>query len=132
MQNMMKLCLVFIKTLKTMRVTVKYCFPQDLATPGAFDTDPSLVWEFYHYRREVMLSKEPNKVRNVSIDSKAKYIYAKYFCFIMAARLCTLVSVQIVECSMCVFTCMHTQCTLMCMQICLHECLEEGERLFGK
>jgi len=33
---------------------------QDLATPGAFYRDPSLVWEFYHYRREVMLSKSPN------------------------------------------------------------------------
>ena len=33
---------------------------QDLATPGAFRRDPSLVWEFYHYRREVMLEKEPN------------------------------------------------------------------------
>lgn len=26
---------------------------QDLATPEAFSRDPSLVWEFYHYRREV-------------------------------------------------------------------------------
>lgn len=34
--------------------------PQDLATPQAFARNPSLVWEFYHYRREVMLSKEPN------------------------------------------------------------------------
>ncbi|XP_041376312.1 NAD-dependent protein deacylase sirtuin-5, mitochondrial-like isoform X2 [Gigantopelta aegis] len=34
---------------------------QDLATPGAFEANPSLVWEFYHYRREVMLTKEPNK-----------------------------------------------------------------------
>ncbi|XP_062858246.1 NAD-dependent protein deacylase sirtuin-5, mitochondrial isoform X2 [Trichomycterus rosablanca] len=33
---------------------------QDLATPGAFSRDPSLVWEFYHYRREVMGSKDPN------------------------------------------------------------------------
>ena len=49
---------------------------QDLATPSAFERDPSLVWEFYHYRREVtcgfqsvvniffflkvMLSKSPN------------------------------------------------------------------------
>ncbi|XP_025773008.1 NAD-dependent protein deacylase sirtuin-5, mitochondrial isoform X2 [Puma concolor] len=33
---------------------------QDLATPQAFARNPSLVWEFYHYRREVMLSKEPN------------------------------------------------------------------------
>jgi len=35
---------------------------QDLATPGAFARDPSLVWEFYHYRRELVLTKEPNKV----------------------------------------------------------------------
>lgn len=32
----------------------------DLATPNAFKRDPSLVWEFYHYRREVVLSKQPN------------------------------------------------------------------------
>ncbi|XP_052797582.1 NAD-dependent protein deacylase-like [Mya arenaria] len=34
---------------------------QDLATPWAFQDNPSLVWEFYHYRREVMGSKNPNK-----------------------------------------------------------------------
>lgn len=34
---------------------------QKLATPESFESNPSLVWEFYHYRREVMLSKEPNK-----------------------------------------------------------------------
>ncbi|XP_037699506.1 NAD-dependent protein deacylase sirtuin-5, mitochondrial isoform X2 [Choloepus didactylus] len=33
---------------------------QDLATPQAFARDPSRVWEFYHYRREVMQSKDPN------------------------------------------------------------------------
>ncbi|XP_071774512.2 NAD-dependent protein deacylase sirtuin-5, mitochondrial [Centroberyx gerrardi] len=33
---------------------------QDLATPGAFSQNPSRVWEFYHYRREVMLTKSPN------------------------------------------------------------------------
>lgn len=32
----------------------------DLASPHAFLRDPSLVWEFYHYRREVMITKEPN------------------------------------------------------------------------
>ena len=36
---------------------------QDLASPGAFSRDPSLVWEFYHYRRELVLTKEPNQVR---------------------------------------------------------------------
>ncbi|XP_033632723.1 NAD-dependent protein deacylase sirtuin-5, mitochondrial-like [Asterias rubens] len=34
---------------------------QDLATPEAFADNPSLVWEFYHYRREVMATKSPNK-----------------------------------------------------------------------
>ncbi|KAM8861238.1 NAD-dependent protein deacylase sirtuin-5, mitochondrial-like [Synchiropus picturatus] len=33
---------------------------QDLATPGAFSQNPSRVWEFYHYRRELVLTKEPN------------------------------------------------------------------------
>ena len=35
---------------------------QDLASPQAFRMNPSLVWEFYHYRREVMRSKDPNPV----------------------------------------------------------------------
>ncbi len=34
----------------------------DLATPSAFRSNPSLVWEFYHYRRENMASKSPNNV----------------------------------------------------------------------
>lgn len=33
---------------------------QQVATPSAFKADPSLVWEFYSYRREVMLTKSPN------------------------------------------------------------------------
>ncbi|XP_041791450.1 NAD-dependent protein deacylase sirtuin-5, mitochondrial [Chelmon rostratus] len=33
---------------------------QQLATPEAFSRNPSRVWEFYHYRREVMLTKNPN------------------------------------------------------------------------
>jgi len=35
---------------------------QNLATPEAFNRNPSLVWEFYHYRREVMITKFPNPV----------------------------------------------------------------------
>lgn len=35
---------------------------QDLASPVAFRRNPSLVWEFYHYRREVMITKSPNPV----------------------------------------------------------------------
>lgn len=34
----------------------------DVATPQAFKKNPSLVWEFYHYRREVAFSAKPNKV----------------------------------------------------------------------
>uniref|UniRef100_A0A0P4VPP7 NAD-dependent protein deacylase n=1 Tax=Rhodnius neglectus TaxID=72488 RepID=A0A0P4VPP7_9HEMI len=34
---------------------------QDLASVGAFKRNPSLVWEFYHYRRELVLNKQPNK-----------------------------------------------------------------------
>lgn len=33
---------------------------QDLATPQAFAYNPSRVWEFYHYRREMMQSAAPN------------------------------------------------------------------------
>lgn len=32
----------------------------ELATPEAFTADPSLVWEFYHYRRCVVASSTPN------------------------------------------------------------------------
>ncbi|KOB74505.1 NAD-dependent protein deacylase [Operophtera brumata] len=31
-----------------------------LATPEAFKSNPSLVWEFYHYRREVAAKAKPN------------------------------------------------------------------------
>lgn len=34
----------------------------DLATNSAFMKNPSLVWEFYHYRRELVLTKQPNAV----------------------------------------------------------------------
>lgn len=33
-----------------------------LATPEAFKSTPSLVWEFYHYRREVAAQAQPNPV----------------------------------------------------------------------
>ncbi|KAJ9589431.1 hypothetical protein L9F63_017375 [Diploptera punctata] len=37
---------------------------QDLASPRAFARDPSLVWEFYHYRRELVLTKQPNQAHS--------------------------------------------------------------------
>ncbi|UYV71630.1 SIRT5 [Cordylochernes scorpioides] len=33
---------------------------QDLATPQAFAADSGLVWEFYNYRRQLVLQKKPN------------------------------------------------------------------------
>ena len=33
----------------------------ELATPTAFSKDPSLVWQFYQYRRETVLEKQPNQ-----------------------------------------------------------------------
>jgi NAD-dependent deacetylase len=34
--------------------------PQELATPEAFDRDPRLVWEWYEWRRKLVLEAEPN------------------------------------------------------------------------
>ncbi|XP_076470205.1 NAD-dependent protein deacylase sirtuin-5, mitochondrial-like isoform X2 [Babylonia areolata] len=45
---------------------------QDLATPYAFASNPSLVWEFYHYRREVMLSKHPNPAHVAIAECEAR------------------------------------------------------------
>ncbi|KDN51660.1 hypothetical protein RSAG8_00206, partial [Rhizoctonia solani AG-8 WAC10335] len=36
-----------------------------LATPEAFDANPGLVWQFYHYRREKYLSCKPNNAHHV-------------------------------------------------------------------
>jgi len=33
---------------------------QQLATPEAFTSNPALVWQFYAYRRDLVLSKQPN------------------------------------------------------------------------
>jgi NAD-dependent deacetylase len=36
-------------------------FPaEELATPEAFARDPRLVWEWYNWRREIIVSKQPN------------------------------------------------------------------------
>ena len=46
---------------------------QQLATPEAFDENPSLVWEFYHYRREVMGSKHPNPAYTAIADIEKRF-----------------------------------------------------------
>lgn len=35
----------------------------DLATSQAFRKNPALIWEFYHYRRNVAFNAQPNKVK---------------------------------------------------------------------
>ncbi|KAK7505218.1 hypothetical protein BaRGS_00003380 [Batillaria attramentaria] len=45
---------------------------QSLATPEAFKENPSLVWEFYHYRREVMRSKHPNPAHKAIAECEAR------------------------------------------------------------
>ncbi|XP_055949531.1 NAD-dependent protein deacylase sirtuin-5, mitochondrial-like [Argiope bruennichi] len=45
---------------------------QDLATPGAFLANPSLVWEFYSYRRDLVLSKKPNPAHHALAKAEAQ------------------------------------------------------------
>ncbi|KAE8748713.1 hypothetical protein FOCC_FOCC004516, partial [Frankliniella occidentalis] len=44
----------------------------DLATPTAFKRDPSLVWEFYHYRREVVMASSPNKAHTALAEAERR------------------------------------------------------------
>ncbi|CAL8090333.1 unnamed protein product [Orchesella dallaii] len=41
---------------------------QSLASPPAFLKNPGLVWEFYHYRRELVLTKTPNNAHVAIAD----------------------------------------------------------------
>nr|XP_020451496.1 NAD-dependent protein deacylase sirtuin-5, mitochondrial-like isoform X2 [Monopterus albus] len=45
---------------------------QDLATPEAFSRTPSRVWEFFHYRRELVLSKKPSAVHLAIAECEAR------------------------------------------------------------
>lgn len=38
---------------------------QNLATPKAFEKDPSLVWQFYEWRRQLVATKQPNNAHKV-------------------------------------------------------------------
>ncbi|XP_063619766.1 NAD-dependent protein deacylase-like [Cydia splendana] len=44
-----------------------------LATPEAFGTTPALVWEFYHYRREVAAKAQPNAGHIAIAQYEAKH-----------------------------------------------------------
>jgi len=46
----------------------------ELATPSAFKSNPSRTWEFYHYRRELVLTKKPNKAHKALVDFENKIL----------------------------------------------------------
>lgn len=41
-----------------------------LYNPVTFREDPGLVWEYYHYIRELVLKAQPNAVRTKSLQAK--------------------------------------------------------------
>jgi NAD-dependent deacetylase len=45
---------------------------EDLATPEAFARNPSLVWEWYNWRRELLATKEPNPAHRALVDIEGK------------------------------------------------------------
>uniref|UniRef100_A0A0V0J3W6 NAD-dependent protein deacylase n=1 Tax=Schistocephalus solidus TaxID=70667 RepID=A0A0V0J3W6_SCHSO len=49
---------------------------KDLATPEAFAKNPSLVWEFYHYRRELVKTKSPNAGHKALAELEQLFITA--------------------------------------------------------
>jgi NAD-dependent deacetylase len=47
--------------------------PEQLATPGAFQRDPKLVWEWYDWRRQIVASKKPNAAHEVIAAWSGRY-----------------------------------------------------------
>ncbi|CAG8503632.1 7933_t:CDS:2, partial [Paraglomus occultum] len=45
-----------------------------LATPRAFRANPSRVWQFYHYRRELVLTREPNRAHKALVAFEQKIL----------------------------------------------------------
>lgn len=45
---------------------------QELATPSAFRSNPSRVWQFYSYRREVVLTKQPNRAHDLLAETEER------------------------------------------------------------
>jgi NAD-dependent deacetylase len=47
--------------------------PEELATPEAFTRNPSLVWEWYDWRRQIIASKNPNPAHFTLVRLEAYY-----------------------------------------------------------
>lgn len=45
---------------------------QDLATPQAFAANPAIVWEFYHYRRNIAFNATPNNAHKALAEYEKK------------------------------------------------------------
>jgi len=45
----------------------------DLATPEAFEKNPELVWEWYHWRQKIILNAEPNPAHYSVVDLEKKF-----------------------------------------------------------
>ncbi|XP_043194138.1 NAD-dependent protein deacylase-like isoform X2 [Amphibalanus amphitrite] len=60
---------------------------QNLATPGAFREQPSLVWEFYHYRRHNMASKQPNKAHEAIASLQQRWTAAGRRCRVITQNI---------------------------------------------
>ncbi len=45
---------------------------QELATPEAFASNPSLVWEFYSYRRELVQTKDANEAHKALAEAEKR------------------------------------------------------------
>lgn len=42
--------------------------PEELASPDAFERDPTLVWEWYNWRRELLATKSPNPGHHALVE----------------------------------------------------------------
>lgn len=50
-----------------------------LATPEAFADDPSMVWQFYHYRRQVCLRAQPNAAHDILASLSTQAVATRVF-----------------------------------------------------
>ncbi len=46
---------------------------EDLATPDAFQRDPTLVWRWYNWRRELIAATHPNKAHDAIVEMERRY-----------------------------------------------------------
>ncbi|KAI4522763.1 DHS-like NAD/FAD-binding domain-containing protein [Schizophyllum commune Loenen D] len=74
---------------------------QALATPVAFEANPALVWQFYHYRRTTALSAKPNPAHKIlakmSIPTELKKVAPQAKSFHLITQNVDRLSVQALE-----------------------------------